>query len=1022
MLSSDRRAIQLRLVALGLGILCWLLAIHTYRALKGGASLPVLVTVSCRKPLERGIIELFQITRSNAVIPVCLEFPRHSRDHQDAIRPSNAFGQQAFQNFALDGLESSLPSTNEQVSLKGVPDKSAIPAWWTAPAMSEQEWQWTIKGSWVRSLRLQVLAGSHRDIESVLIVCGSTSLRILGNKLTWERHNVAEPIVGHDPPAHQEFFTCNLPWGADCSRSILPRFSGLWNYPGDFGLIRHIFANFAQHPSTWFFVLWGIIALGGLYVRKGRNTPDVGFLAENATLISDSVRGGLPWGAGGFLLVVLAATYLETRDPRYFLQDDNFAIFYPVISRACEIAAVGQFPQWATHQFLGMPLAELGTFALTYPPTYLAYFFSRDVLGDPTWFVDVFCWSHLFLGYWAFFWLLRQEAVIPPLGMCASACWSLCGYALIACRSWYYMSPVFLFVPLLALQLRKLESVQEPFAHSKLQIWRWILATGVLAGLFYHAGNAQMWLYTIQLLGAAILVRGVVCRWSVRRWAILVSAALVASAVAAPLLVPQLLVVSQVQRPPGPHEGIFDGLLCLVLPYPLARAPSPCNWADPTNPHHGQFYFAGGLFTLLWLGSVTWYGLQVRKAAFFLASFWQLIAVLALVLALGNVGGLWWLQSRLPIIGQAYHPFKDLPFFHLAALVVGAKFWQYILLERNGQRPCTLSNTSPEQRQALWITIGMTLVLLVWHVFLVDTCFYQYGDRDYRPLPPRLAELLAPGDCAARIAPITPFRSPAENFVWGLGLDFPMVYGVESLDGYSEFVRQTNEYRRVLDGLTTAPLQTFQKYGVQYVVLHRTAAQPVRSPSWDARWAETQSLFDDFRIRAWCRSQRPAYFDEFVAVFPVEDADPPAFWEEPGLEQAAVCSQSARLTRAVATEKNRVHNVHPRRRPAKFRCPSGAVLVVDCEDKPEGGRLVLNYLWRKGLVATADGYSLPIGSDSWGRTVVSVPAGTREVRVSYQSPWKGGILGGLCLLLLAILAATAAVTPPIRRSDSTRSQ
>ena len=1021
MRNSHQPAIQLRLAALGLGILCWLLAIHTYRALKGAASLPVQVTVYSRKPVERGLIELFQITRSDAIIPVCLEFPGHSRNDQGTTAPSSPSGRAVPQAVFREGLESSFSSANDQAGSDALAENS-VPAWWTAPAMSQQQWNWTIRGSWVRSLRLQVAEDFHRDIERVVIVCGRTSLRIPGNKLVWERTRQAGPTLGHDPPPSREFFMCNLPWEGDLSRSVLPRFSGLWNYPGDFALMGHILASLVKHPSTWFFVLWGAVAVSAFDARKRRKILEAEFLAEKIIPAHDSVRGGLLWGAGGFFLVVIAAAYLETREPRYFLQDDNFTIFYPVISRALKIAADGRFPQWATYQFLGMPLAELGTFALTYPPTYLAYFLARDLLGDPTWCVDVFCWFHLFLAYWAIFWLLSQEGIIPPLRMCASVCWVLCGYALIACRSWYYMSPVFLFVPLLALQLRKLESFQEPFFRSKLHIWRWTLGTGFLGGLFYHAGNAQMWLYTFQLLGVAVAMRGWICRWSFRRWAILASAALVAIAVAAPLLVPQLLVVSQVERPPGPHEGIFDGLLCLILPYPIAQAPSPCTWADPTNPHHGQFYFAGGVFTLLWLACAAWCGLNAHKAATFFTSFWQLIATFALLLALGNVGGLWWVQSHLPIIGRAYHPFKYLPFFHLAALVVGAKFCQHLLMERNGQGPWMGTSIAPDKRRALWMTIGATLILLAWHVFLADTCFYRYGDRNYRPLPPQLAELLGKGDRAARIAPITPFRSPAQNFVWGLGLDFPMVYGVESIDGYSEFVRQTHEYRRVLDGLITAPLQTLRKYGVQYVVLHRTAAQPVRSPSWDARWAETQSLFDDPRIRAWCRSKVPVYSDEFVAVFPVSESDPLAFWEEPGLEQAAPPSPSTGLTRKVLAENGALHGGPSRRRPAQLRRPGGAVLVVNCEDQPEGGRLVLNYLWRKGLVATADGHLLPVEPDGWGRTVVAVPAGTREVEISYQSPWKSGIGVGLCALVLAVLLATVAATPPIRRSAPMPSQ
>src|SRR5262249_26975847 len=111
-------------------------------------------------------------------------------------------------------------------------------------------------------------------------------------------------------------------------------------------------------------------------------------------------RRGWAWFVAGFAVLALVGVVLELRQPHYFNQDDNFAQFGPGIIYGCRALAGGVFPSWNPQQMLGAPLAELGVYSLTYPPTYLSYFLATYVLRDEWAFMDVFCCLHLAAGYW----------------------------------------------------------------------------------------------------------------------------------------------------------------------------------------------------------------------------------------------------------------------------------------------------------------------------------------------------------------------------------------------------------------------------------------------------------------------------------------------------------------------------------------------------------------------------------------------------------------------------------------------
>ena len=122
---------------------------------------------------------------------------------------------------------------------------------------------------------------------------------------------------------------------------------------------------------------------------------------------------GRAWIAMGLAMVAAALAILEWIEPFYFVQDDNFANVLPGVLQGCRSMFRGGFPDFDPYQYMGMPNAGKGIFALFYPPTIASYAIARWVLGNENWTIDVFAAMHLLAGYVASFAAARMAGLRP---------------------------------------------------------------------------------------------------------------------------------------------------------------------------------------------------------------------------------------------------------------------------------------------------------------------------------------------------------------------------------------------------------------------------------------------------------------------------------------------------------------------------------------------------------------------------------------------------------------------------------
>lgn len=972
-----RPVLPLSALAVAAILLMWIGGVVAFRAAKGDAAQDVEVVLAFDRDVPLPSVHLTQVYRSG-------------------------FSEEVF------------PDSWRKTEAGGDPDA----AWWKAPPAA-CELRWTVSRRWARDVIIEIADASVPVFRSGYVRVGNATARlprekVLGASAAGKRMVATAESPLPEPPTAKSIRASRL---LRRSESRLPWFDGLLNYPGDVGFAGRWLRLWLHHPFTWITATW--LALTCMFASSHRmrsfwrewlrnrlvESPRFGVGPDD---LSDVARSSTwVYFAAGLGLVFAAALYLEWREPRYFLRDDNFSIFLPTITSVGRALAEGRFPDWTPRVFLGMPIAELGVFAATYPPIWISYAVSQLCSGDSTWTIDVFCWGHLLCGFATCFWVLRRDRLHPSVAAAAGISWALCGFALIAGRSWYYMTPVFAYVPMIAGMLHDLVRQDKKFpAGTTLPERAWILRWGVVWGLFFHAGNAQMWLYSVELCTIWVVwawYRGLIGAGAILR---LLRGTVLGLAIAAPLLVPQFFAVRSAQRPSGPVQGIEEGLAAVFLPYPLAACPSPSDWADPTQSHAGHFYYAGTLFAFAGLSSIA-AGMGSRNfRRRWMTDPWIPVGLAALWLAMGNEGGLWRLQSYLPVLGAVYHPFKYLPFVHLAMILVGAPVLHQLLSRqsaesrRRGNRSDFLTGArrAAEVRSGgqgtaaspplpcsaggcAMVLFAASAVLMSWHVLHADTAFYNFGDATYAELPPRMAEILQPGSEPARVLPIAPFRSPASQFVWGLGLNFPLVYKLESIGGYGEFVRQTPEYRNVEAEVRRDPVATWRAYGVTHLVLHRCAAEPCLSGAREARRAETDTLFRDPRVQDWCRTTEPVFHNDRVAVFPLSETAPRAF----GILEAGPPPAERppeRIPLPVRVEETRV--------------------VVDTRAFAQGGEVTVNYLCRPRSKVWIDGQAAEPSADDWGRLTMRIPPGSRELVVSYVASWnRGWLVAGMLLIVFA---------------------
>jgi hypothetical protein len=674
-------------------------------------------------------------------------------------------------------------------------------------------------------------------------------------------------------------------------------------------------------------------------------------------------RSRRAWAWIGFIGLACALAFLEARQPYYFTQDDNLVCFLPVILHGGRSLFSGTFPTWNAHQFLGMPTTTTGVYALTYPPTYGAYAIARFMLGNEYLTLDVFAVLHLMAGYVVTFVTCRRLGIRSSLAMAGTLSFILCGYFLIAGRSWYYMTPVAVWLPALALLLVRFRN-----GHAG---GPWVLGTGVVVGMFFHAGNAQMWAYGLLFFGLAIGLLMATGSIAVRRVALAASGILLGVSFALPLLFLQVFETAVARRPSG--ASIARGLVGIVLPWPLAKVSDPMGWGSFDYQRLGHLYYSGTVFALcgaIAAGSFVVHRWPRRIVA---ANWFVPLGILAVALAMGRRGFVWTVLTYVPPFDRFRWAFKFLPYVVFFLVVSGA-----VILEG------TFRHLRLRRRWGIAIC-AITIGLLGYHVWMARPSFYSYGFVPYPSVPANAAALVTSFP-VRRVYAVSPDRSVSPHFFQSLRHNLPTVSGAYALGGYDTFADLTSVYRFVTEAVRSERVaEALRAYGVKWIVVYRPQDNADLGPNPTRRALER--INDDEaamleRVSSVVEARLPL---GPATIWVLPDPAPLAFTEDETHEELSVSF-------------------------------NGAGVTVDLSGRAHPGDVIVNVLWRRSWRAYVDGVAVgPIEQDGWKRVRVAVPFRARTLSLRYDPPW--GLGWGLALLLVGVAAAVFVVA---RRAGTKR--
>ncbi len=515
------------------------------------------------------------------------------------------------------------------------------------------------------------------------------------------------------------------------------------------------------------------------------------------------------WLIGGFLFLASYAVLAALRK-NYFNQDDNFTQFGPVILAAARsFFDHGTFPNWNPFQQMGAPVGETGVYALTYPITYLSCWLAINVWNDPAAWADVFFLLHALPGFVLMYRLLRELEVSEWIAVAATQAFVFCGYNLVIGRSWYYMLPLILWLPLLATTLVRFSQAASA---------KWLATASLTIGIGFHSGNAQVWTYLVGfwLVGVGLLIWQQPTAQRIRSLKAVGIALVIALGIAAPLLIVQLKFAAEVHRRAHFHGGIGGFLLAMLLPQPLAPVGFPNGWwPDPQGPGKlGELYYAGTIFTVSAL-TATLYWLRDRQRKLTTVSLFLILGWLAFWLALGKHGGLWTAMLYVPPFNKFDHPIKYLPFVHFFWIMAGTLFLEH----------SWASWELPKKTRARFGVGMVSILLMVYHLTQSSSARFVYGDVTYPPYPAPIMDLLqhhaGKGVNKYRVDTTAPRWNPFRGFLHALSHNFGTYYGITMLNGYDPLVADTTETDDFFLKMERDQVNGMKKAGVTTQIVYR---------------------------------------------------------------------------------------------------------------------------------------------------------------------------------------------------------
>ncbi len=664
-------------------------------------------------------------------------------------------------------------------------------------------------------------------------------------------------------------------------------------------------------------------------------------------------KDNIQWFLFGLLFVVVSLFYLEIFIQKYyFIQDDNYAQFFPVILSACEsFFHQGLFPEINPYQLTGLPTSSVMVYSLTYPITYLSYWIAENLLKNELYLLEVYAFIHLIMAYILSYKAAKITNVKSSYSVLYAICYTLSGFSLIIGRSWYYMLPIVSLAPCIIVAIQHIRQ-------HKFNISYYLITISSFTLMFY-AGNIQMFIYALMFYFIAIL-----CLYLLKK---ITFSEVIKSTIPIVfcfiLSLPQTYVLADLMKdidrnPWDIMQSTDNYFISFIIP---GFVLNKFGLMDQLfYKYLGQTYYSGSiLFCIALLSSIFIMFKSQRKKTALYNNLLLFLGIIALIFSFGTKGIIYPLLHSLPVFNKFVNPIKFLIFINLFFNLGGA---------------IILSKLINKKRTEVLI-FGMVILLMILHIKHSNCAQYLYKSASYYKI--NSIETKLPEVTKYRVFSYAPLRTNREDISATMVMNFPTYYKIPAIDAYDDRIETLLKdslfvYSKMhnLDTRTCGELfidknlfDMLPEYGVKYFIYQDIQNNVFYSYS---------SIFNKTNDKMIVSYINKNYQKIFV------QNDDIIYYEIPKPKPLAFDEKISPL-------------------PIEFNT-QGAIVDLKGVKLPQ--KITVNMIHRKHYNAYGDGKLLEIEPDEYNRMVVNVPQGVKKIVLKYHSPWEKGIL--LMLIMLSI--------------------
>jgi len=453
-----------------------------------------------------------------------------------------------------------------------------------------------------------------------------------------------------------------------------------------------------------------------------------------------------------FILILFFAV-LEIRFPYFFLQDDNYSQFYPVISRGLNfLYSEGQLPLYSFIHGNGVPIFESFQYGFLDPILHISYWITL-ITGTPYALFDFYSFIYFAIIIQFLLCFNRKNNIVSTL-LLISLLFS--GHILITLRSWYYICPYLLNLSIILWRAEKI--IRSKIYPSK------FFPESIWIGFSIYFGNPQFYFYSICIYLSLFVLLGLINKFSIKSLFLSIGLNILPIAVFASAAL--LLFLNNPQITARDYF-IFEGLnlysITQIFAPPLKVL---LNGYFEAPTYHWEYYYLSPIALFgFYLAVFKFTPILFQKSKIKNESQIDLYLSLIAICSFFFITPAFYIFKFIPILSKFHKAFKLFYIFLFSTSILGIR---------------SIQKKSPLNH---YFVAGSFIYVLYILLFL-DKGFYEYNIPSKDPY--RLKnELLGPlGESYAKIYAVAPLRSKDPNFANSLDLNFGLLHRKSMINGY----------------------------------------------------------------------------------------------------------------------------------------------------------------------------------------------------------------------------------------------